>query len=67
MAAPVQVALLNAGLVLLAGTGAGWVGPGYGRVGAVLAFVGGGIALAKAWLFAAAAGLRKPTGARRLG
>ncbi|MGZ8594371.1 MAG: hypothetical protein ACXWYJ_01775 [Actinomycetota bacterium] len=54
LAAPIQVALLNAGLVLLAGTGAGWVGPGLGRVGAGLAFVGGGIALAKAWLFAAA-------------
>ncbi|MGZ5344209.1 MAG: hypothetical protein ACXWF5_05895, partial [Actinomycetota bacterium] len=54
LAAPIQVALLNAGLVLLAGTGVGWVGPGLGRVGAGLAFVGGGIALAKAWLFAAA-------------
>jgi nitrite reductase (NO-forming) len=53
-AAPVQVALLNVGLLLLAGTGAGWLGPGLGRLGAVLAFVGGGIALAKAWLFAAA-------------
>ena len=53
LAAPVQVALLNAGLVLLAGRGAGWLGPGLGRAGAVLAFTGGGIALAKAWLFAA--------------
>ena len=53
-AARVQVVLLNAGLLLLAGTGAGWVDPGLGRVGAALAFVGGGIALAKAWLFAAA-------------
>ena len=49
--APVQVALLNLGLLLLAGRGAGWLGPGLGRAGAVLAFAGGGLALAKAWLF----------------
>ena len=54
VAAPVQVALLNVGLLFLAGTGAGWLGAGLGRVGAVLALAGGGIALAKAWLFAAA-------------
>jgi nitrite reductase (NO-forming) len=54
LAVPVQVASLNAGLLLLAGTGAGWVGPGLGLIGAALAFVGGGIALAKAWFFAAA-------------
>ncbi len=52
-ASPVQVALLNAGLLLLAGSGAGWLGPGLGSDGAVLAFTGGGIALAKVWLFAA--------------
>lgn len=52
-AVPVQVALLNLGLLLLAGRGSGWLAPGFGRTGAVLAFVGGGIALAKAWLFAA--------------
>ena len=55
LAAPVQVALLNAGLLLLAGSGAGWFGPGLGRAGAVLALIGGGVALTKALLFAAAA------------
>ncbi len=54
LAAPPQVVLLNGGLLLVAGTGAGWLGPGLGKVGAVVAFVGGGTALAKTWLFAAA-------------
>jgi nitrite reductase (NO-forming) len=52
--APVQVGLLNAGLSLLAATGAGWLGSGAGRLGTALALTGGGIALAKAWFFAAA-------------
>ncbi len=52
--APAQVALLNVGLGMLASAGAGWLGPAPGRVGAVLALAGGGLALAKAWLFAAA-------------
>jgi hypothetical protein len=49
--APVQVALLNGGLVLLAARGAGWAGVGLGRVGAAAALLGGTIALAKAWMF----------------
>ncbi|MEO8476239.1 MAG: hypothetical protein ABI572_04185 [Actinomycetota bacterium] len=53
-AAPAQVALLNAGLGLLVAVSAGWLGPGLGRLGAVLAFTGGGLALAKVWLFAVA-------------
>jgi nitrite reductase (NO-forming) len=49
--APVQVALLNGGLVLVAARGLGWVGPGIGRAGAAAALVAGAIALAKAWMF----------------
>jgi len=48
---PVQVALLNGGLVLVAARGAGWAGVGLGRVGAAAALVGGTIALVKAWMF----------------
>lgn len=51
MAAPVQLALLNVGLVLMAVTAAGWVGPGAGDLGLIFAFSGAGLALAKAWLF----------------
>jgi hypothetical protein len=46
-----QVLALNAGLVLLAGSGAGWIGPATGAVGAGLALGGGVLALAKAWAF----------------
>jgi nitrite reductase (NO-forming) len=49
--APVQVLLLNAGLVLVAARAAGWVGAGLGRIGAATALIGGAAALAKAWLF----------------
>ena len=49
--APAQLALLNAGLVLVAAHGLSWVGPALGGVGAAAALAGGGIALAKAWLF----------------
>jgi nitrite reductase (NO-forming) len=49
VAAPVQVVLLNAGLVLLAATAAGWLD--LATVGAWLALAGGAIALGKAWLF----------------
>src|SRR5699024_8930214 len=49
--APVQVALLNGGLVLLAAHGAGWAGAALGRIGAAAALLGGTIALAKAWMF----------------
>ncbi len=51
MAAPLQVLLLNLGLVLMAGRGGGWFGPGLGELGTVLAFTGAGVALTKAWLF----------------
>jgi nitrite reductase (NO-forming) len=50
-AAPVQLVLLNGGLVLLAVRGAGWVGPGLGDLGALATGAGVAIALAKAWLF----------------
>lgn len=49
--APVQLALLNGGLAFIAVRGAGWCGPGLGRIGVVAALIGGGMALAKAWLF----------------
>ncbi|HJR97404.1 MAG TPA: hypothetical protein VJ979_05810 [Actinomycetota bacterium] len=48
---PVQVALLNGGLVLVAARGAGWAGVGLGRVGAAAALLAGTIALVKAWMF----------------
>jgi nitrite reductase (NO-forming) len=51
LAAPVQLALLNVGLVLMAVRAAGWVGPGVGDLGVILAFSGAALALAKAWLF----------------
>jgi nitrite reductase (NO-forming) len=49
--APVQVVLLNGGLLLLAGRAAGWLGPAPADVGVVAALAGGGMALVKAWLF----------------
>jgi len=51
VAAPVQVLLLNSGLVLIAGRGGGWLAPGLGELGVVLAFTGAGLALVKAWAF----------------
>ncbi|MGZ8646351.1 MAG: hypothetical protein ACXWX3_08695 [Actinomycetota bacterium] len=51
MAAPVQVILLNGGLVLMALRGAGWADHGIGDAGVLLAFTGAGLALAKAWFF----------------
>ncbi len=51
LAAPLQVIVLNAGLILLALRGAGMAGPVVGDVGVVLTAVGGIAALAKAWLF----------------
>lgn len=51
MAAPVQLALMNVGLVLMAVRAAGWAGPGTGDLGVILAFSGAGVALVKAWLF----------------
>jgi nitrite reductase (NO-forming) len=51
VAAPVQVALLNLGLVFLALRGAGSVGAGVGVTGVALTAVGGLAALTKAWLF----------------
>ena len=48
---PVQVALLNGGLVLVAARGAGWAGVGLGRVGAAAALLAGTNALVKAWMF----------------
>lgn len=49
--APVQIAALNLGLALVAARAAGWIGAGPGRLGIVLAVMGGAIALVKAWLF----------------
>jgi nitrite reductase (NO-forming) len=49
--APVQLTLLNGGLVLVAARGLTWIGPALCRVGVVAALAGGGIALAKAWFF----------------
>jgi nitrite reductase (NO-forming) len=46
-----QVVSLNAGLVLVALRGAGWLGARAADVGVVLALAGGALALAKAWLF----------------
>jgi nitrite reductase (NO-forming) len=48
---PLQVALLNGGLVLLAASEAGWLGDPWGDVGLIAAFAGAGFALTKAWLF----------------
>ncbi len=47
----VQLVALNAGVLLLVLAGAGWVSGAAGAVGAGLALGGGGLALAKAWLF----------------
>jgi hypothetical protein len=46
-----QAVLLNAGVALLTLAGAAWAGDGFGALGAVLALVGGGVALVKAWTF----------------
>jgi nitrite reductase (NO-forming) len=51
IAAFAQVILLNAGLVLMAGRGAGWASEAVGDAGIVLTFVGAGLALTKAWVF----------------
>ncbi len=51
LAAPIQVAVLNLGLVFLALRGAGFVGAGVGVTGVVLTAMGGVAALTKAWLF----------------
>lgn len=51
MAAPVQLVLLNAGLVLMALRGGGWANPGIGDAGVLMAFTGATLALAKAWFF----------------
>ncbi len=51
MAAPVQLAVLNVGLALMAVRAAGMAGPGVGEIGVVLAFAGASVALVKAWLF----------------
>jgi len=51
IAAPLQVLLLNAGLVLMAVRGAGWASTGVGDAGVVLAFTGAGLAMVKVWLF----------------
>ncbi|MGH2628958.1 MAG: hypothetical protein ACRDHI_00135, partial [Actinomycetota bacterium] len=48
LAAPIQLVLLNLGLLLVAARGAGWIGPGLGELGVAAALTGGGIALAKA-------------------
>jgi len=53
----VQLLSLNAGVLLLALAGAGWVSGTAGAVGAGLALGGGGLALAKAWMFPALATL----------
>ena len=55
LAAPLQLALLNGGLVLMSARVAGWVGDGVGRIGVVAALAGGLIALTKAWWFGAIA------------
>jgi len=52
-----QLLALNAGVLLLALAGAGWVSGIIGAVGAGLALGGGGLALVKAWSFAALARL----------
>jgi nitrite reductase (NO-forming) len=46
-----QVVAMNAGIALLALTGAGWTSGAVGAVGAGLALGGGGLALLKAWAF----------------
>src|SRR3990170_1163654 len=53
----VQTLALNAGVLLLALAGAGWVSGTVGAIGAGLALGGGGLALLKAWTFAALARL----------
>ena len=51
LAAPVQLLVLNGGLVLLAARGAAWIGPGAGDIAILLTATGAVVALAKAWLF----------------
>jgi nitrite reductase (NO-forming) len=51
LAAPLQILLLNLGLLLVAARGAGWIGSTAGELGVATALTGGGMALAKAWLF----------------
>jgi nitrite reductase (NO-forming) len=51
VAAPVQLVVLNAGLLVLATRGAGWVGDAVGDLGVVLTAAGAGAALLKAWAF----------------
>ena len=53
----VQILALNAGVLLLALAGAGWVSGTVGAIGAGLALGGGGLALLKAWTFAGLARL----------
>jgi len=48
----VQILALNAGVLVLALAGAGWVSGTVGAIGAGLALGGGGLALLKAWTFA---------------
>lgn len=52
VAAPLQLVVLNGGLVLLALRGAGSVGPGAGDVAVLLTATGVALGLTKAWLFA---------------
>jgi nitrite reductase (NO-forming) len=48
---PLQVALLNGGLVILILVQAGWLAGQWDDVGTIAAFTGGAFALTKAWLF----------------
>lgn len=56
-AALLQVLIFNAGVFLMAARAAGWLGSAGGSLGAWLALVGGGLALAKAWWFSPLADL----------
>ena len=51
LVAPLQFALLNGGLALMAARAAGWVGDEPGQLGVAAAILGAAIALAKAWWF----------------
>ncbi|MBI3648080.1 MAG: hypothetical protein HY240_04950 [Actinobacteria bacterium] len=51
LAWPLQLAALNLGLVLMTARAAGWASDRVGLAGTALALFGGGLALAKAWLF----------------
>jgi nitrite reductase (NO-forming) len=50
-AAWLEVGSLNGGIAIVTASGAGWIGPTAGSVGAFLALGGGGLALLKAWTF----------------